>query len=65
MAPSSSMNQARPWSGLTVVQNPSDQWPKWSCYIIALGLTIHFALKLNRYVGSARRNAATAAPQES
>jgi hypothetical protein len=40
----------RYWSLFSVVRNPSDQWPLWSCVIIALGLLIHFGMTLHRYV---------------
>jgi hypothetical protein len=51
------------FSTFAVVDNPADQWPKYSCYIIALGLLIHFGQKLFGYLRSenklrARRNAA-------
>jgi hypothetical protein len=48
------------YSVFAVVRNPSDQWPKWSCYIIAVGLLYHFGMKLTRYVKSENRLAATA-----
>lgn len=34
------------YSILTVVSNPSDQWPLISCLIIALGMSLHFGRKL-------------------
>jgi hypothetical protein len=40
------------YSVFAVVYNPSDQWPKWSCYVIALGLLFHFSSKLFRWVKS-------------
>jgi hypothetical protein len=46
------------FSTFAVVRNPSDQWPKWSCYIIAIGLLYHFSMKLMRYVKSENRLAA-------
>lgn len=46
------------WSQFAVVNNPSDQWPKWSCYIIAVGLLYHFSMKLMKYVKSENRLAA-------
>ncbi|MBL8839941.1 MAG: cytochrome c biogenesis protein ResB [Planctomycetes bacterium] len=52
------------YSVFTVVENPSDQWPKWSCYVIAVGLLLHFSLRLKKYVASTRRPApAPAAPK--
>jgi hypothetical protein len=35
-----------------VVRNPSDQWPKWACYVIAIGLLWQFGAKLFRHVRS-------------
>lgn len=37
------------YSVFEVVSNPSDQWPKYSLYIVAFGLFIHFVLKLVTY----------------
>ncbi|MCC7171806.1 MAG: cytochrome c biogenesis protein ResB [Planctomycetes bacterium] len=34
------------YSILTVVSNPSDQWPLISCLIIAVGMSLHFGRKL-------------------
>jgi hypothetical protein len=39
-----------PWSGFQVSYNPSDQWPKYACYVIALGMLLHFGMKLSRHV---------------
>ena len=38
------------WSVLTVSWNPADRWPEWACYIIGIGLFIHFLLKLIAYL---------------
>ena len=38
------------FSTLSVVRNPADQYPLYSCIIIAAGLILHFARKLTRYV---------------
>ncbi len=51
------------YSVFTVVENPSDQWPKWSCYVIAIGLLLHFSLRLKRFIRSTRRPATTPAAQ--
>jgi hypothetical protein len=40
----------RLFSTLAVVSNPSDQWPLWSCLVIAAGLLLHFTRKLVRHV---------------
>jgi len=42
----------RPSSGFAIVQNPSDQWPKWSLYIASFGLLLHFGMKLFRFLSS-------------
>ncbi len=34
-----------------VVSNPADQWPLYSCIAVAIGLLIHFAMMLARYLG--------------
>lgn len=45
-----------PWTTvLAVVENPADQWPKWSCYVIALGLLIHLVGKLVRFIQAESR----------
>lgn len=38
------------FSVFSVVRNPSDHWPTWSCGIIGLGLLIAFSQKLYRYI---------------
>ncbi len=38
------------FSTLAVTSNPAEQIPLYSCVIISLGLLIHFAQKLNRYL---------------
>jgi len=38
------------FSTLAVVSNPSDQWPLYSCLVIALGMLLHFTRKLVRHV---------------
>lgn len=55
--------QTRPLRGpfysvFTVVENPSDQWPKWSCYVISIGMLLHFSLRLKRWIASSRKPAA-------
>ena len=34
----------RLFSVFTVVENPSDQWPLWSCIVIGIGREIHHAI---------------------
>ena len=43
------------FSQFSVVRNPSDQWPKYSCYIIAFGLCIHFIQKLTIHIRREQR----------
>ena len=38
------------FSTLAVVNNPSDQWPLYSCIVIAAGMLLHFTRKLVRHV---------------
>lgn len=35
---------------LAVSRNPADRFPLYACTIIALGMALHFALKLSRYI---------------
>jgi len=45
-----------PWySVFEIAENPSDKWPEYSCWVIALGLLIHFSVKLNKFLGSSTR----------
>lgn len=44
------MANSRPYSQLEVVRNPADQWPKYSLYIVTLGLFIHFVIKFVSYL---------------
>ncbi|MCC6672952.1 MAG: cytochrome c biogenesis protein ResB [Planctomycetes bacterium] len=37
-------------SVFSVVRNPADQWPLYSCLIIAVGLVFHFGRKLLRFL---------------
>ena len=39
-----------PSSGFAIVENPSDQWPKWALYIATFGLLVHFGQKLVRFL---------------
>ena len=43
------------FSTFAVVNNPADQWPKYACYIIGIGLSIHFAQKLAGYIRQQNR----------
>ena len=44
------------FSTLEVSSNPSDQWPKYACYVIALGMLFHFGRKLYLHVQKQRRS---------
>lgn len=48
----------RLFSTLAVVKNPADQWPLYSCYIISLGLLIHFGQKMLTYIKRENRRRA-------
>jgi len=43
------------YSVFAVVQNPSDQWPLYSCIVIGIGLVWHFSRKLLLYIRRTRR----------
>lgn len=47
----------RKFSVFQVVRNPSDHWPLISCIIIALGLLLHFGVKLSRWMRAERKRA--------
>ena len=38
------------WSTFSVVRNPADRIPLWSCIVITIGLLLHFTQKLVRHV---------------
>ncbi|MBI1318500.1 MAG: hypothetical protein GC168_06085 [Candidatus Hydrogenedens sp.] len=42
-------------SVFSVVKNPADQWPKYACYIIGIGLTIHFLQRLAIYLRAQKK----------
>lgn len=47
-----------PWySVFEVADNPSDVWPAVACGVIAIGLLLHFVMKLWRFLGSSTRQA--------
>lgn len=56
--PSNARPGDRLFSTLSVVRNPADQYPLWACIVIAIGLLLHFGMKLNRYIRSASRETA-------
>ena len=43
------------YSVFEVAENPSDKWPEYSCWVIAVGLLIHFTMKLTKFLGSSLR----------
>ena len=48
-----------PWySTFSVVRNPADDVPLWSCFVFTAGLLMHFSRRLVRHVraGSGRRS---------
>lgn len=45
------------FSTFSVVRNPADSVPLWSCYVIAAGLLIHFVQKLVRHIQAENRRA--------
>ena len=45
----------RLFSTFAVVNNPADQWPLYSCLVIAAGLLIHFLQKLFSYLRAENR----------
>ena len=44
------MPGGRPNSGFAIVENPSDQWPKWALYVATFGLLVHFGQSLIRFL---------------
>ncbi len=38
------------FSSFSVVLNPTDQVPKWACWVIALGLLVHFIPMLTKHI---------------
>jgi len=45
-----------PWySVFEIAENPSDKWPEYACWVIAIGLVLHFVLKLSRFLNSSTR----------
>ena len=42
------------FSVFAVSRNPADQFPLYACVLIALGMTVHFAIRLSRYLARER-----------
>lgn len=51
----------RLYSQFAVVRNPSDQWPKYACYVIGIGMLIAFGQRLTKYIQSQNAQRAKAA----
>ena len=54
----SAMTGGRWESTFSVVRNPADRVPLWSCMVITAGLLLHFGQKLVRHVKSQNRRRA-------
>ena len=48
--PSNARPGDRLFSTLAVVRNPADQYPLYSCIVIAIGLVMHFSMKLAKHI---------------
>lgn len=48
--PSNARPGDRLFSTLAVVRNPADQYPLYSCIVIAIGLVMHFSMKLKKHI---------------
>lgn len=46
------MRGGRPHSGFAIVENPSDQWPKYALFVSTFGLLLHFGIMLVRFLDS-------------
>lgn len=46
------------FSTFAVVRNPADKFPLYACIVITFGMTVHFSLKLRRYIRAERRRMA-------
>ncbi|MHC4393156.1 MAG: cytochrome c biogenesis protein ResB [Planctomycetota bacterium] len=60
--PSNAPEGSRLFSVFSVVKNPADQWPLYSCLVILAGLLIHFGRKIVRYVRAQSKQRAANAP---
>ena len=49
------------YSVFAVVKNPSDQWPVWGTIMAAVGMTLHFCMKLAEAISRSSRKRAAAA----
>jgi ResB-like family len=48
----------REWTAFSIARNPSDQWPKWMCWVIAVGLLFTFGNKIAKYTTAQLRQRA-------
>ena len=53
------------FSVFAVVNNPSDQWPVWATIMAAVGMTIHFGMKLVGAINRSSKRSASSAPAAS
>lgn len=53
------MRGGRPHSGFAIVENPSDQWPKWALFVATFGLLVHFGYMLTRFLQSSPKRKQT------
>jgi len=53
--------RSKMYSVFAVVQNPSDQWPVWATIMAAVGMTLHFCMKLAETISRSSRQRAAAA----
>jgi cytochrome c biogenesis protein ResB len=56
--PSNARPGDRLFSTLAVVRNPADQYPLYSCIVIAIGLVMHFSIKLMKHIRHEAQRAA-------
>jgi hypothetical protein len=56
--PSNARPGDRLFSTLAVVRNPADQYPLYSCIVIAIGLVMHFSVKLMKHIRHEAQKAA-------
>jgi len=61
--PQDPRDRSAPWSQFAVVRNPSDQWPKYACYVIGLGMLIHFLIRLVKHLDAESSRAAAKAKE--
>lgn len=50
------------YSVFAVVSNPSDQWPVWATIMAAVGMTVHFGIKLAGAINRSSKKSASSSP---